>query len=283
MSLIVTSKGTLIASTGDYGYQALNDGYIYRSVDGGESWNEYDLEVESSNYIIEYNSKIYAATTRGIYISFDDGFTWEPNGLDTTVVAALDGYNQTGSSFLVAGTFKGIFKSEDDGQTWQKLSSQGCNDCLGIYNINTIFVGRIGAIGASLYVTRDMGLKWDLALYGLGATSINIYNDQIYAGGYLSDEWFGGLHHSIDGGVTWQEIFSHEKSVTSTLITSSNTIYLSGYYTGVQMMMAGDSLWSELQSGLSSTWIKSLALGKENYLYAASDLGGIFKSREPIE
>jgi len=279
----VTSKGTLIASTGDFGYQALNDGYIYRSVDGGESWNEFDLEVDASNCIIEHNSKIYAATTQGIYVSIDDGSSWKPNGLDTTVVTALDGYSNASSSFLLAGTFSGIFKSEDDGQSWIKISSLECNECIGILNPTTFFVGRIGGIGANLFGTYDGGISWNSSLSGLGATNINIVDDQIYAGGYLSEEWFGGLHHSADGGLNWTEIFSFEKPVTSTVITLSNTIYLSGYETGVQMRVEGDSVWTQIQSGLSSSWIKSLAVDKDYYLYAASDLGGIFKSREPIE
>lgn len=281
--ILISENETLIASTGDFGYQAINDGYIYRSDDFGNNWDGISLGVDATNCLIEHKSKLFAGTTQGIYYSDNDGVTWYQGGLDTLVVKSMDSYLLNNSNIIVAGTIGGVFKSDDDGMTWNKISDLVYPDCIGVFNENKIFAGQIGAVSGALFVTHDDGLSWDSALSGLGATYLEIVDDKIYVGGYRSEEWYGGLHLSTDGGLTWSVLYSDLESVKSSLITQNNTTYLCGYNTGVQMKKSGDLDWTELNSGLTSSWITDLAIDNNNYLYAVSDLGGIYKSSQPVE
>ncbi len=283
MNILVSKQGTLIASTGDYPYEANKDGYIFRSTDFGTNWDEIDLGVKSVSSLLEYQSLLFSGTTQGIYKSVDDGVTWQASGLDSVWVRSLASYTDSESNFILAGTSKGIFKSSNIGQTWNKLANVWHAGCVGILNEDIIFAGFIGAMSADLKVSRDGGMTWDFTSLGLGADAINIKGRKIYAGGWRGEEWIGGLFVSIDEGRSWSEIFSNLKNVGTILITQNNTIYIGGIYTGVQMMKSGDSNWIELNSGLSSLWITCLAIDNNNYLYAASDLGGIYKSKDPVE
>lgn len=282
MKILVTSKGTLLASTGDYPYKAKKDGYIFRSTDFGMNWEEIPLGVDAASSLIEHKSFLFSGTTQGIYRSSDDGVTWELMGLDSVWVNSIASFVDENVNIIITGTPDGIFKSEDIGFSWAKISEKNYDDCIGILNNDVIFAGKIGAIGASLYISQDGGASWTESLSGLGATTISIWDGKIYAGGWRSEEWFGGLHVSVDEGKTWSTIFSDLESVTSTYVYK-NIIYLSGYNTGVMMKKNSDSSWTDLNEGLSSLWITSLACDINKNMYAASDLGGIYKSIASIE
>jgi photosystem II stability/assembly factor-like uncharacterized protein len=107
-----------------------------------------------------------AATSRGVWISGDDGQTWSPTsitGFTWTVAFAASG------ATLYAGTVaSGVYRSTDGGQTWKQE-----NTGLRSSDVRAIAVGPTAIVlgtQAGVYVSGD-GLAWEQA--GLNALSIS--------------------------------------------------------------------------------------------------------------
>lgn len=109
---------------------------------------------------------LVAATSRGVWLSADDGQTWAPTsitGLTWTVAFADSG------ATLYAGTVsQGIYRSTDGGQTWKQENSG-----LHSRDVRAIAVGPTAIVlgtQAGVYVSGD-GVNWEQA--GLNALSIS--------------------------------------------------------------------------------------------------------------
>jgi photosystem II stability/assembly factor-like uncharacterized protein len=109
---------------------------------------------------------LVAATSKGVWLSGDDGQTWAPTsitGLTWTVAFADSG------ATLYAGTVsQGIYRSTDGGQTWKQENSG-----LHSHDVRAIAVGPTAIVlgtQAGVYVSGD-GMAWEQA--GLNALSIS--------------------------------------------------------------------------------------------------------------
>lgn len=124
----------------------LKGAHIFKSEDGGKSWEEADSgfphESETAIHDITINPQntniIYASTTRheakqgiGVYKSVDGGEGWQEasNGLsgESLSVNALLINPQNTNELLIA-TFGGLYKSENGGDSWTRTSSANSFD-----------------------------------------------------------------------------------------------------------------------------------------------------------
>jgi photosystem II stability/assembly factor-like uncharacterized protein len=62
-----------------------------------------------------------AGTGGGVFRSDDGGRTWQPSGLQVEAVRALE-FSASQPETLVAGTRSGVFRSRDAGKTWERIS-----------------------------------------------------------------------------------------------------------------------------------------------------------------
>ena len=93
---------------GDVSHQEGNGIGLYRSVDGGDSWEQADLDVIDVAWVTEGpEGSVVAATDDGLWQSTDEGQTW----------ARMDGPD----GFLLSADFDGElgFTMNRDGQVWQ--------------------------------------------------------------------------------------------------------------------------------------------------------------------
>ncbi|TDB61197.1 hypothetical protein EZE20_19810 [Arundinibacter roseus] len=127
----------------------IGDG-LFKSTDGGQSWNRMGLEKTERIASIQVNPKspdiVYAAAMgplwgpgadRGLYKTTDGGKTWEkilyidentgcsevtldPQNPEI-VYAAMWEHRRTAYSFSSGGEKSGLFKSTDGGKTWNKI------------------------------------------------------------------------------------------------------------------------------------------------------------------
>src|SRR5574341_253651 len=95
---------------------------IFKSTDGGTSWNRLNVGVLAITLAIDplNPTTLYAWTANGLLKSIDAGASWNPTGSglpQPADVAALV-IDLLTPATLYAGTYGGTFKSVDGGATW---------------------------------------------------------------------------------------------------------------------------------------------------------------------
>jgi photosystem II stability/assembly factor-like uncharacterized protein len=92
---------------------------IYRSNDGGDSWEMMDADFPHvrTNAIAVADGRVFAATQDGVYRSEDNGRTWQETGSQFADKEVYDIVVTSGG--LVASTRGGIYRSADNGANWE--------------------------------------------------------------------------------------------------------------------------------------------------------------------
>jgi photosystem II stability/assembly factor-like uncharacterized protein len=181
-----TELNDLHFATNFIGTAVGNDGHIYRSVDGGYTWN-----FQPSGTSIDLHGVFFRDAFNGVAVgdqitlrTTDGGTNWVP----TTVGVALIGIEALdATSWMASGADGTALLSEDGGATWQDRSlplvSPELNR-LSAFDANTVFVGA----DAQIYVTHDRGQIWEVF--------------DVVTSGYLVDDIyvpasFGGVGYAV--------------------------------------------------------------------------------------
>ncbi len=92
-----------------------DQGHLYRTTDGGQTWTSIvganpDHRLPNVPvYVVKYDpvtpTTIYAGTELGVYISLDDGATWDRMGDNLPMVAVRDLYVAKNQEFIRAATY----------------------------------------------------------------------------------------------------------------------------------------------------------------------------------
>jgi len=219
-----------------------NEGYVYRSDNFGESWEQ----IKDANCVEECFETIFSILTHPedkniilagtrfgfIYRTADGGKTWttidERKGLDTDGVISSIHYNPHNPNVLIATSGfidvwdresrHGIFKSNDKGETWYSVSSglQGKlhfgDAAFDPLNPNIVWAvnGLIGEEHSCIFKSEDGGETWEMNLcggadgYGDGYSTIEYdpHNPTTIYAGGTSME----IVKSTDNGETWEQI-----------------------------------------------------------------------------
>ena len=169
----VAITGLVIRTTrGSYGVG------ILKTTDGGATWTkslDWLYNDQRGIQAIRMNPRnpntLIAATTEGIYRTFDAGTSWEqifivPMGEDIIINS-----NDTSLVLISCGNFSsggGLFRSTDEGTTWQAVpgavSSYSGKALLDVYraNPNTVYASTADSTSGETYLWRstDFGLTW---------------------------------------------------------------------------------------------------------------------------
>ena len=212
---------TLLAAT-NYG--------LYRSYDGGESWQEVFANGSRVQQIIanplNFNSLFIAVNGRGIYKSSDLFESWQYVSNDITdhkrielAISEADTHFVYASAVKSDGNVRGFYQSTDGGLGWTFLGNstdwfrtQGWYDNTVVvhpFDPNTVFLGGIDLykiVVANQAATVNAISNW----YG-GNGLPYVHADQHFLVTLpRADSSFaiiaandGGIHYSLDGGVTW--------------------------------------------------------------------------------
>ncbi len=199
--VFVAAMGNLFGNNSDRG--------IYRTTDGGDSWEQVlyvsdstggiDLSIHPDNPDIIYASmwervrrvsyRKYGGNSCGIYRSTDGGDNWEKltNGLPQENIGRM-GVAVAPSSpnivYVVAadetGYYKGFYKSEDNGDSWISSTNSNLFDTyfyssygwwFGKLTVDPQDSDKVYAMGLALYKSNNGGQSWQ-------ETSNNAHLDQ---------------------------------------------------------------------------------------------------------
>jgi photosystem II stability/assembly factor-like uncharacterized protein len=164
-------------------YIGVEEGGIYRSPDGGETWQSLNeglyWDVHTVTPAVS-GEDLFATTGAGFHRSHDRGGHWQHIGMPRRyTVPFLVSQSQPGRLYTAAaagpppswreGVNAAIYRSDDSGESWQELHS-------GLPDRFNVMVGALAenpdgdlyaAAGRDLYASGDGGDRWRLVAGGL--------------------------------------------------------------------------------------------------------------------
>lgn len=261
----------------------LKGAHIFKSVDGGKTWQEWDdgynHETATSINDIKIDPKdskiIYIGTTRkestqgnGIWKSVDAGQTWQrsDSGMpDSTSVSTLIIHPQK-TNELLAATFEGLYRSENSGGTWQQIKQGQFKDIeYDLSNPEIVYTGSgfEGFQGSGpakgqdgVFRSQDFGKTWEnitnnLPTGRVTTVSVNSNGTIAYAGveGY-------GLYAAYDdsvGAIAVENKTGNDLGEGRGFANDDNRQYESG--------RSGGHGAPPFSGGQPPTWFKGIVLG----------------------
>ena len=264
-ALIFAHDGSVLAGV-YYGVEE-GAGAVYRSVDGGDTWQPVGSGLDATSVLALTTAPVgsmafYAGTEGGLWqIEVAQGGpaepgTWEGNGprggrsltLAVSPDFANDGLAFTGEWIQHKGGGQsglGILRSDDEGQTWQPSSSGTENiaysSALHDFAFSPDFAtDRIvfAATWGGLFRSTDGGQTWPWVsrLYtgpfgSIG--SVAVAPDFGSSGHVLATSGWGGVYVSQDGGIHWTANYSMPVSgpvAYSPAFADDGTAFVTGWY-----------------------------------------------------
>jgi photosystem II stability/assembly factor-like uncharacterized protein len=249
-----------MASNNFYVFAGTADGIIYRSIDTGSTWNSVLSINYSVNSICMLDSNIYAGTSNGIFLSFNNGITWNQHPMNGQTVYSL--IVKQNVIYAATQTY-GVYKTTNNGLNWIQT---GLNNqtvlSLALCN-NIIFAGTEQN---GILKSIDNGQTW-AAVNDQKVNSFAVAGNNIYAATYLN-----GVYRSTNFGQNWSYFGLSNTTIYSIGLNSS--IVLAGTHRkGINYTDNGGANWASFLSGAFSF---SFAR-KESSLYSGTS-DGVFKS-----
>jgi len=174
---------------------------IYRLLNGNNVWEKtHDgiLENLVSSIICE-DSMLFAVTTRAVYISHDNGSSWNElySGFDS---GGLSGIKMFDSNLYLYGIYAGLKRSSNTGITWMER-----NNGLGEFRIRypnqiDVFNSVLGVISNDYktFISTDIGDNWQNVT--LNTTTINNYIEN-------DTNFFNLFYAYLKKGGIWLQIY----------------------------------------------------------------------------
>ena len=279
-SVIGSVTSVAIDSTGNI-YINLEANGIKKSTDEGKTWvdcnfptyNEGVFSITTDNV-----GNVFIGTRYGLYLSKDQGATWEKL-LDTTwysIVRRI--YLKDGIIYALIDQV-GIFKSKDYGITWTIIYLPQChyNFSLLVINENEMYVSiasppildRI----SELMKTTDGGNSWQRLTTGLTTTFfhevIKGKNNSIIATGIL-----GRVFKSEDSGANWQMLTTGKTTGTITsIIMDAGRIIAGSDGGGVMISDDNGKTWSFSNNGFNASKIRTAEKLNDGTFLIANNAG----------
>ena len=279
---------------------------IYRSDNGGDSWQHFDLgNLERTQRVIAIHpfapETLYAATARGLFKSNNSGVDWEfirlpsypQNELTALAIHPLD------PSLVIAGGPVNEWISTDSGQNWNQLAiphNTGIADLeIDPGNQNIIYLlGNTMFFGRGLWKSENRGQDWsniqnDLDSLGEGYDlEVDPVDSQILyvALSTIFDSTDACMFKSTNGGQNWFDITPAGLTVPYIkqvqVSTANHEIVLIGTSEdGVFKSIDGGSTWLPKNEGLRSGGIACIAVDSlTGIIYLGTYYQGIYRSTD---
>ena len=276
-------------------------------------WKQLNFPSKTEvNFIKIKNNTIFAATRNdGIYISKDNGVTWETKNKGIGDVGFseifqfgdylfllperyVDRYYYTidnGENWirhddnfrigkltsmgtkLIAATNSFLMISSDTGKTWQ-LTSPPLNIFFEAFATkgNTIYAL---APGSGFYTSTDNGENWgkkNSTIDKMAVREMIVDGDKLYA--IVSQN---AIYVSTDDGNTWDTTSAGRGSWTS-LVGSGKYMFAGNFYSGVTVSTNHGANWKYYNEGLTNLNVRTIAIDGDN-VYAGTDSGGVFRAK----
>ena len=221
---------------------------------GVNNWLQLDdgLAMGQVYALAAHESRLYAGSENGVFVSEDRGESWLPTSFNNSVsTLTVDG------ATVYAGTWsQGVFRSDDTGVTWKPI-----RDGLRVHehegeryygNARHILITDNNIINVmyhnGTYTSTDRGETWhDISTEWMGGNSIHLMTE---FDGYLwSAVSNGSMFRSPDNGKTWETLRRFAHGHVYAWAALNGRLYVGGYE-GVGVWNEGIRDWEYPMSGL---------------------------------
>ena len=186
---------------------------VYKSTDGGDSWEEASTGLPEDSSLIAIDPQrpgvLYAGTRAGLYRTTNGGASW------TLLSSRITGLNNLAfdprDGVIYSGGLDGVLKSVDGGATWVSSNSGLIATDIWALAIDPQLPGTIYASthidGVTLAKSTDSGATWSDIGSGLPVGSrlfslaVDPRTGALY--GATNSGLVGGIFKSTDGGANW--------------------------------------------------------------------------------
>jgi photosystem II stability/assembly factor-like uncharacterized protein len=269
-----------------------SNGQLFRSIDGGESWNRlpFPRNVRGTLHTLFLDPNVrnlyFAGVSgsegsAGLLRSLDGGDSWEavPDFENITVhaIAKFRGDSQV----LAAGTDRGVFRSADGGVSWIRISPAANRYLQPVVSLSFDPKDRRVIYAGTPHLawkTPDGGDTWRPIHAGMVDDS-DIFSlmvdrnrrNRIFVGAC------SGLFRSVDGGSAWKKLASEfHRIYTVVQDPQHESILFAGSADGMLQSQDGGDTWTRILPYVTRSIAFDLRqLGR---IYIATDGAGILRS-----
>jgi photosystem II stability/assembly factor-like uncharacterized protein len=285
-------------------YVATND-YIYKSRDGGATWENLSKGMSHSRVIALAVDPVYPATvyagTKGdaVYKSYDGGQRWVSlrAGLDDVTISSVVNqfvFDPADNTHLLVATTMGVFETKNGGESWQKRMD-GMKEVLMVVTLALdptrpaiLYAGTSGGV----YKSVNEAGRWEKANNGLvppemikssRALGVTVMLVDPFAPDTVYAATLAGLYKSTDQAKSWTRIAQSlpDQMISAMVLdrAQTGTLYVASRE-GVHRSTDGGLTWKPVNTGLASLNIRSLAQSPTDprTWYMGTNGSGLYKS-----
>lgn len=255
---------TLITN-GSHLFAGMEETGIWVSTDNGISWNPTNITTGRVRAFTIQNNIIFAASISTIYKSSDNGVNWTQTQIPDRIINCMASNN----SLVLAGTQTyGIYISSNNGTNWAQTSLSDKSITSILINDNVILAGTQN----NVYKSTDNGMNWQAG--GLDTMIIRCMSDiggTIFAGTYED-----GIFKSTNNGTSWALTSQPNIGGVSSIVSLGGSIFASTGTSGIYRSTDNGSTWQSIQGTMG--FYKMAILG--NSLFASSPSKGVYRSSD---
>jgi len=284
LNSFVVSGGKLFAGA----YSIMGQGIldfrdIYRSSDEGATWNRLLTDVPRIQGLIaapnrQGTTHLIAGATDGIYVSSDEGWTWQL----TSALTHATKFFAVGMNVFAASEGGDIYRSTDAGMSWNPVTGNLYIGSFGafVFDGQNLLVGCYGSSHSGfsgLFSSQDVLNSVDIG-GGLGSSATNAL--VVHKGNLYAATNSGGIF-VYTNGLAWTVLNSGLGRDDALAIVSNgrNLLHVGTNGGGVYRSTDDGTSWIPANDGLTNNHVTALAWSS-NGLYAGTWGGGIFRSTD---
>ncbi|MBN1757526.1 MAG: hypothetical protein JW863_04375 [Chitinispirillaceae bacterium] len=193
-STVLLDKPVIVAG-GSYGG-------LIRSTDLGTTWSASNKGIVLSRpeCLITLGNTIIAGTTRGLFLSSDDGDTWRTTEDTLMREAFISRFVMCGKR-LFARVHQGLVCSDDSGTLWRPLPTPSLPAGCFSHRSKVYYTSGSGQI----FLSDDFGATW-LALNTIPGNAGPVHSMEFQGNTLFAATSAAGVFRSNDSGASWQPV-----------------------------------------------------------------------------